>query len=256
MILFPLIREDDVETRSFKWKISTSSYEAHLGRLDSIDTNEVIEHVHDTMHSVTQAVTTTAHIGQSLFKVFPRTLSTPLTSIWDALLTDVLHAGISQTSADGFEYFAKAFIASHAAVEERYEAVQQLRGYTKPIKMRVQAFYYRLREINGYIQWMPGQEAPLDDTQLKQSFYDGMPTAWKNRFTGTGRPPTTTPLSSLLQFFRQQERTAQDNEHANTQKQLHSSKGEKQEIRQENPSRRLTQARALSGRSGKAYSHQ
>jgi len=227
MTLFPLIREDNVESRSIKWKISTASYEAHLGRLNNIDTAEVIEHVHDTMHAVVQAVTTTAHIGQSLFKIFPRTLSTPLTSIWDALLTDVLHAGVSQTSKEGFEHFAKAFIASHAAMEERYEAVQQLRGYTKPVQMRVQAFYYRLREINGYIRWMPGQEAPLDDTQLKQSFYDGMPTAWKNRFTGTGRSPSATPLSSLLQFFRQQERTAQENERANNQKQLHTSRVEK-----------------------------
>jgi hypothetical protein len=32
--------------------------------------------------------------------------------------------------------------------------------------MRVQAFFYRLKELNGYMKWFPGQEPALKEVQL------------------------------------------------------------------------------------------
>jgi len=55
-----------------------------------------------------------------------------------------------------FDLKLKEFVAAHATTEDRYDLVQQLRTAKKPRVVTVQAFWYRLREINTYVEWLPG----------------------------------------------------------------------------------------------------
>jgi hypothetical protein len=50
-----------------------------------------------------------------------------------------------------------------------------------------QSFYSRLLELKDVISLLPGDEEPLNEKQLKKSFYDGMPVAWRNTFMGSGK---------------------------------------------------------------------
>ena len=135
--VFPLILKDSSNEYPVKWKVANTTYEAHLSRLDRIESGAVIQHCHQVLHRVRDAVASAAHMGPSLFRVFPRTLSIPLTSIWDQVLADPLHVGQGQNTREDFEVFAKAFVAAHTSPEERYDAVMQLRTYTKPRQVMV-----------------------------------------------------------------------------------------------------------------------
>jgi hypothetical protein len=74
------------------------------------------------------------------------------------------------------------FIAGLTTDQDRHELIQLLR----PLKPRVQSLYYRLIQLNGYVNYLPGNDYPLTEDQLKQSFHDGMPPTWKERFLTTG----------------------------------------------------------------------
>jgi hypothetical protein len=69
------------------------------------------------------------------------------------------------------------------------------------------------------IDWMPGQEPILDDRQIRQAFHDGMPQAWRNRFSDAGNSPAITTLSETLKYFCQQERQSALKARENTKKQ-------------------------------------
>lgn len=217
--IFPLIKKEQKDLHALKWKMTTSNYEIHIGQLDSFNTGDVVEHSTNFIHAVKQTVTTIAHVGPSLFKTYSRTLSKPLDSIWKSVLQDVLHTGRPQNTEEDFEYFLKAFVAVHTSPEDRYEALQQLRLYRKPPTLMVQSFYYRIREVNEMISWMPGTEPALDDRQIRQVFHDGMPQAWKSRFADAGKSTSVSQLADLLKYFRTQERQQAIKAHENTVKQ-------------------------------------
>jgi hypothetical protein len=86
--------------------------------------------------------------------------------IWEVILQGEGH----EETVNGFERCILAFLASHATVEDRYELVAQLRSPQKPREIKVQSFYYRLREMNGYVRWLPGEELALNENQIKQAF--------------------------------------------------------------------------------------
>lgn len=59
---------------------------------------------------------------------------------------------------------------SHAIIKDCHELLQQLRAPRKPCKLKVQAFYYCLKELNPYVAWMPGNEVLLNDENLSTPF--------------------------------------------------------------------------------------
>ena len=95
-----------------------------------------------------------------------------LRTIWGHIIID---ANNPMETEMNFTNCIRSFIASHSTTEDRHEFVGQLRVPHKPREITVQSFYYRLREMNGYVQWMPGNEPELNEDQLKQAFFDAMP---------------------------------------------------------------------------------
>ena len=122
-----------------------------------------------------------------------------------------------------FDLKLKEFVAAHATTEDRYDLVQQLRTAKKPRMVTVQAFWYRLREINTYVEWLPGAEPPLTEPQQKQAFYDSMPAKWQERFISAGHIAALT-MAQMVRYFRQQEALAirREQEIRNSKKRIRS----------------------------------
>ena len=177
-IVFPLIPPDIEGTETtIKWSQANTRYEIVVKILDDIDIAILLPHCLDVRQKVLQTVTTQANKGPSLFKVFPRTLSHILSSVWDNILVDNPPAVQNEAS---FDECIRAFIAVHSSEEEQYELLQQLTTppQKKPREFPVQAMFYRLRQLNSYIEWLPGAEVQLNNDHLKQCFFDHTPQAW------------------------------------------------------------------------------
>jgi hypothetical protein len=108
--------------------------------------------------------------------------------------------GIDETTA-GFSQALLLFIASHGTPEDRHKLVQQLCSPRKPCDIPAQAFYYCLRELNGYINWLPGNETSLNEEQIKQAFYDSMPSTWRERYIQAGHSSVPMTIAQLLHNY-------------------------------------------------------
>jgi hypothetical protein len=93
--------------------------------------------------------------------------------------------------------------------------------------MKVQAFFYHLRELNDQVDWLPGNEAKLTEGQLDQAFHDDMPTVWKERFVNAGRSVHAGHRAELLKFFRDQQHQADRAAARNAKKQKNAAHSKK-----------------------------
>ena len=111
--LFPwAVTKSGTLPSAIKWSVSTSRYKIHMHTLDGLEVSLLLPHCLVFKTEVKQSVPNELHHAISLFCVFPRTLSAPLLSIWEQILSDLLSD--SQASVDGFDTALKAFVASHA----------------------------------------------------------------------------------------------------------------------------------------------
>jgi hypothetical protein len=136
----------------------------------------------------------------------PRTILIPLLAAWNHVKKK--HPKVAAT-VQSYEKMIKYFIKAHATDEDRHDHLAQLRSARKPRIMSVQLFYYRLRELNDQAAWLPGDAALLTDEDLKQAFYDGMPTAWKEKFLNSGKTVHHETEVDVLRHFRQQQSIAE-----------------------------------------------
>ena len=65
------------------------------------------------------------------------------------------------------------------------------------------------------VELLPGTKPKLSEEQLKQSFYDGMPSAWKEKFVSGGSNYDTMNLPELTQYFRTQEKLSKQRQQQN-----------------------------------------
>ena len=186
---------------NIKWQIANGKYEMHSPRLNDLDISVLLPHCVDTRNKILSAVSSDNHKAASLFRVFPRTISFVLRAIWDNIIQDIPN----DATEEEFDLCLKDFIAAHVTAEDRHDLLSQLRMARKPRDVQVQTFFYRMREINEYIPWMPGNEPALTNDQIKQAFYDAMPNTWRDRYLSAGRSVHTDSLAQLVQYFRQQE---------------------------------------------------
>jgi len=166
------VHETDDYVETIKWSHGNTKYEIHTKLLNSIELKDLLMHCLDVHNKVNTVISTENHRGPSLHRVFPRTLSLILRAVWDQLITE---AAAEEESAEQFKQRLREFIAAHATAEDRYNLVQQMRTSKKPRAIPVQAFWYRTRELNTYITWLPGNEPSLTEPQQKQAFYNAMP---------------------------------------------------------------------------------
>jgi hypothetical protein len=108
-----------------KWSHGNTKYEIFISILDNLELMFLLPHCLDAKEKIQQVVSD-AHLGQALFRVFPRTISTVLRTIWDIILQDQQPA---ETEA-AFDLCLRSFIDSHSTTDDRHDLINQLHQAT------------------------------------------------------------------------------------------------------------------------------
>jgi len=192
---FSLPEKEEDRHEAIKWNIGAGRYEIHVPILSSYETKDILPHCLMMKAKVEAAVSNDAHLGQSLYRVFPRTLSPVLRAVWPSIIE--ADPADTQNNTELFEQRIRDLIAVHATEDDRHDLVMQMCSPRKPREVPVQTFFYRLRELNQFVEWLPGNAAPLNEVEMRQAFYDSMPQTWKDRFQQAGNSHTTMTLAQL-----------------------------------------------------------
>ena len=120
--------KSDGHAEAIKWQIDGSRYKIHAIILEDMELEALLPHCLEVRKKVLSVTSEEAHQGPSHFRVFPRTISTVLQSIWDVIIDQ----GDFNEDQDGFDEALQMFVASHCTAEDRHELVQQLRHPHKP----------------------------------------------------------------------------------------------------------------------------
>jgi hypothetical protein len=113
---------------------------------------------------------------QSYKQVMPRTLSLPLVAVWEQVVTEYNEENPVEVGSLGtFAKTLKKFFACHSTKDNRHKLASVIRFAIKPEAMKVQPLFYRLKELNEYVNWLPGDEPALTEAQLNLALYNGMP---------------------------------------------------------------------------------
>jgi hypothetical protein len=205
-----------------KWSVGNTKYEIHIPVLNRYELGHIVHHCMLVKHKINQEVGTVNNRYRSYVSVFPRTLSLALVSIWDNILTDypvnLNDPNAIQADEAGFDRWIGYFIEANATDDDRHELLDFIRHSTKPKKMKVQAFYIRLRELNDMVDLLPGTEAKLTQSQLDQAFHDAMLESWRRFYAQAGRSLRTDNHARCLQFFRAQQANSDRAEFRNQSK--------------------------------------
>jgi hypothetical protein len=134
------------------------------------------------------------------------TLSIPLAGVWQQVVVDYNKANADEDETlASFAKTLKAFFACHSTEDDQHEFVRVICYAQKPEHMKVQPFFYQLKELNDYVNWLPGDKPALSEVQLNVAFYNGMPGHWHVRHAILGRSAHTTMRAELLHYFCVQE---------------------------------------------------
>jgi hypothetical protein len=194
-------------SETIKWTINKEKFEIHHGLCNRFELHEIIPHCLTVMHKIDgQVGDSDTKKCQSHKSIMPRTLSIPLAGVWKQVVIDYeLENPDEADMVATFKEILKAFFTAHSTEDDRHELASVIRYAIKPDGMKVQPFFYRLKELNGYIDWLPGDEPELSDAQLNLAFYNGMPELWRTRHAISGRSAHTTTRAELIHYFRVQE---------------------------------------------------
>ena len=219
-IVFPFKVPDaeDKYHEAIKWTITNTKYEIHVPELTSFELEHLLPHCLLVKNKIASVVGTAAHQGPSLYRAFPRTLSPVLQGVWQQIITDTPAGEVAETVAH-FDNRIRELVAVHSTEEDQHDLLQQLRNARKPRELPVQTFFYRLRELNDCVPWLPGAAVSLPANELRQAFYDAMPQTWKDRFQQAGNSNVTMPYAQMVRYFRQQENLATKRQMENQQQQ-------------------------------------
>ena len=210
-LVFPWIEEKrSSESLSLKWNIGNTKYEIEYQELCSVEPFDIVPHTLGVLRRIEQAVHPPANVPRSFLGQFERTLDVPLQGIWQSVLTaqPALPNNPGAWTTEMVHAKIKAFFASHMTAHAASALKKQLENAEKPHSMAVRSFFHRLMTLNTYIPWLPGDVQPLSALALNLAFYQGMPKAWKGRFTAAGKDEYMIDLPELLDYFVKQEAAA------------------------------------------------
>ena len=213
--------KEQTKSEPIKWTINNTKYEVYLPTLQTFELSDIVSHGVTLRNKVMTTVGTAAHRGLSLYEVYSRSLSPVLLTDWEQLNQEADNDPNVNNIAtvNHFDSRLREMIAVHATSDNRYELVQSLRACRKPRDLPVQTFWYKLREFNSYVDWIPGNEPALNEQQVKQAFHDAMPPTWQERFANAGNSLVGMTMAQVVQYFRKQEDQAARKMNENNQQQ-------------------------------------
>jgi hypothetical protein len=200
-----------VTTETLKWALGANGATKHeivSPILTKFELGHIVSHCLTVARSMPVGNNAANHFALYM-NVFPCTLPLSHVATWDTVLVD--HPLVAQDVAS-FQQAIKHFVAVHATSEDWHELLVYIRSIAKPRKIDVQTYYSRLRELNNQVNWLPGTDLPLNEDQLNQAFFDGMPITWKEHFENAGRSVCTIACVDLLRFFQMQEKSSNCNQ--------------------------------------------
>ena len=137
-------------------------------------------------------------------------LSLVLQTVWEQVNQDADNDPAvenDQTPAN-FDARLREFVRAHLTEEDRCDLVNGLRNCKKPRSIPAQAFWHKFKELNGCVEWLPGNEPALTEAQMKQAFHDAMPEKWRERFSDAGDTVTNQTMAEMVHHFRAMESAA------------------------------------------------
>jgi hypothetical protein len=126
-------------------------------------------------------------------------------SYWKQVIQeyDELNADLI-TNLDDLNSVLKTFFAG-LTEDDHHDLLESLWSSSKPDSMKVQTYFYQIKELNDYVEWLPRHEEKLTKSQLNLAFYNRLPGSWQAKYMITGQSVHTDNQSDLLCFFRIQE---------------------------------------------------
>ena len=228
LLLFPFVKPSDDATtqpteRTIRFRQGNTQHEIYMRILQSFETDKLLPHCLEFRTQMSRTTLAEANMGPQLFAQFPRTLVGFMTTVWDLLLTEFPPA---DQSVDAFDIMLRHFIAAHCDEEDRHDFVDQLRTVKKPRWMTIGDFRYQFLLRCSYVEWLPGNAAPLTDDEQKEYFFKGTPEAWQKDFKKSKTIGQET-LTSIVYYMKKLEREANKAAARNTENQRQANRASK-----------------------------
>jgi hypothetical protein len=109
-------------------------------------------------------------------------------------------------TAASFKAIGKAWIARVAVPRDRDDQILWMRTVTKGYSMSTEVFDSNLRLTNSLTEWLPGNSPILTEPELKTTFFNGMPQAWKAAYRAAGKNYQEESHTAILAYMRGSER--------------------------------------------------
>jgi hypothetical protein len=164
-----------VARRLVKWNLGRKHNAVSFPLLTKSDVASIVEHCMQALHAIDTRVGVRADDEArfvSYTMALPLTFSDALRAVWEFNEADYPYP---TPDVEGFCKMLQHFFAEFSDPEDRYDLAQLLQTLHKPSTMTVIAYYCRLRTLNEYLAWLPGDTPALTPVQLRQVFHDGMP---------------------------------------------------------------------------------
>ena len=213
--------------RKFKSKIEEKQIEVYLRTL-SFDESQHLHHCIFHALEVRKEIMNNVEeeddedfVGPFLHKLFPKTLATTESYLWDTLEnmdSDDDDDEVDELSLENWEHKVKQWLLTKGSPEDASHLKQQLRSWRKPIKVTVHANVSYMRLVNLMFPLMPGNQAPLDEEEMKQVIFDAHPPSWKTLFL-EHRTLEDAKVGTILSYMKRKEQSSIQKDLANRLKQ-------------------------------------
>ena len=156
--------------------------------------------------------------GKARFSLFRNSLTnaSPIAS-WEEVTKDLTDT--DPRTPERFIATGKAWIARVSVPSDREDQILWMRTVQKGPGMTTEMFDSNLRLTNNLTDWLPGTQLILTEDELKATFFNGMPHAWKAQHQAAGKSSQTETHVAILAYMRCQERESDLKSRRNMQKQ-------------------------------------
>ena len=145
--------------------------------------------------------------NDGLFTTFNSTLNGQALTEWQAVY-NTLPVGTALDLAQ-LEQSIQALIEAFTVDADQHALLQYVRqGPKKPKRITVPVLITLFQQLNGVVDWLPGNMPILTADKLKQAYHDRMPNPWIEQLVATGHTVPVETLHTLRVNFGQQETLA------------------------------------------------
>jgi hypothetical protein len=132
-------------TETLRWTHQQAKYKIHVVLLEKVELCDILPHCLGVLHKID------GQFGLDIEEQRIASYLQSLQSYWKQVLQeyDKLNAN-PITNLDEFNSVLKTFFAGHSAEDDRHDLLESLRPSNKPSLMKVQTYFYQIKELNDY----------------------------------------------------------------------------------------------------------